>query len=94
MYGASLLSLGALVGCGGSSDDANKLKIVVLNAGYGDTWIKELETKFEAAHDGIDVELEPIYNAGQLIQSHLESSKNADDLYICVGAEWKTYAAS
>ena len=91
--GVSLLSLGALVGCGGGGDDANTLKIVVLNAGYGDTWIKELETKFEATHEGIDVDIEASYNAGQLIQSHLESSKNADDLYISVGAEWKTYAA-
>ena len=39
--GVSLLSLGALVGCGGGGDDANTLKIVVLNAGYGETWIKE-----------------------------------------------------
>ena len=91
--GVALLSLGALVGCGGSGDDKNTLKIIALNAGYGDSWIKELETKFEASHEGINVEVEAIYNASQLIQSHLESSKNPDDLYISVGAEWKTYAA-
>lgn len=91
--GAAILSCGALASCGSSGDDANVLKIVVLNAGYGDTWIKELETKFEAEHEGIDVDIEALYDAGQLIQSHLESSKNTDDLYISVGAEWKTYAA-
>ncbi len=91
--GAAILSCGALVGCDSNSGDDNVLKIVVLNAGYGDAWINELETKFEAEHEGIDVKIEALYDAGQLIQSHLESRKNTDDLYISVGAEWKTYAA-
>ena len=83
---------GMLTGCGGDNTD-NRLEVVVLNAGYGDAWIKELETKFEASHEGVDVNITAIYEANQLIEKNLNSKNNVDDLYISVGANWKSYAA-
>ena len=84
---------GMLTGCGGNETNDNRLEIVVLNAGYGDAWIKDLETKFEATHAGIDVNITAIYEANQLIEKNLNSKNNADDLYISVGTNWKSYAA-
>ena len=89
----ALLAAGVATGCGGSEKDDNKLRIVVLNAGYGDTWIKELEKKFEANNPDIDVDVEALYEANSLIKSHLESRNNKDDIYISVGTDWKSYAA-
>ena len=81
-----------LAGCGSTKDD-NKLRIIVRNAGYGESWIRVLETKFESDHPEIDVDITALYDANTLINSHLESSKNQDDLYISIGADWKSYAA-
>ena len=89
----ALLAAGVATGCGGSGKDDNKLRIVVLNAGYGDTWIKELEKKFEDNNPDIDVDINALYEANNLIKSHLESRKNKDDIYISVGTDWKSYAA-
>lgn len=89
----SLLTIGAITGCSGSGADDNKLRIVVLSAGYGDSWIRELEKKFEATHTDIDVDITALYDAGQLIEKNLGSKKNTDDLYISVGTNWKSYAA-
>lgn len=83
---------GMLSGCD-KGESNNLLKIVVLNAGYGDAWIKDLEAKFEATHEGIDVDVTAIYEANNLIEKNLGSKKNDDDLYISVGANWKSYAA-
>ena len=89
---AVLLIGGMISGCN-KDDNANTLNIVVLNAGYGDAWIKDLEAKFEATHEGIDVSVNAIYEANQLIEKNLGSKKNEDDLYISVGGNWKSYAA-
>ena len=71
------------------------LNIVALNAGYGKQWLETLAEKFEAEHEGYTVNLDnAIYEAGSLINSHINSRNNIDDLYICVGNDWKTYAAA
>lgn len=88
----ALITSGMLSGCGENKED-NLLKIVVLNAGYGDAWIKDLEAKFETSHPEIDVDITAIYEANQLIEKNLGSKNNEDDLYISVGANWKSYAA-
>jgi len=89
---ACLLTVGVATGCNKEADD-NKLRIVVLDAGYGTTWIKELEKKFEAKYTDIDVDITAQYKAGDIIDKNLSSKKNVDDLYIAVGTEWKSYAA-
>lgn len=90
-----MLSAFALTSCKKSKVDKNdnKLRIVVKSAGFGDAWIFELEKIFEAENPDYDVEITSLYDANTLIQNHLESKDNADDLYISVGSEWKSYAA-
>lgn len=83
-----LLSLGSC----SNTTSSDTLNIICLNASYGDEWIKELVSKYEAKHD-VKVSLTTSYNASQLISSHLSSSKNKDDLYIYLDTTWKTNAA-
>ena len=91
----SALSPAVLAGCGGVKDDPTVLNIVALNAGYGKQWLETLAEKFESEHEGYTVNLDnAIYEAGSLINSHINSRNNVDDLYICVGNDWKTYASS
>ncbi len=80
-----------LTACGGS--DPNTLNIVCLDAGYGTEWIYDLEDKFEKDNPEYKVEIEALYEAGQLITANINSKRNDDDLYISVGTDWKTYAA-
>lgn len=87
-----LVTIGVSTGCSKEEDD-NLLRIVVLDAGYGSTWIKTLEKKFEASHPEIDVDVNAQYKAGDIIEKNLGSKKNKDDLYISVGTDWKSYAA-
>ena len=89
---AAFLLSGLLTGCGQTKDD-NKLRIIVKSAGFGEQWIRDLETKFEADHPDIDVDITAQYDVSQLISSHLESRNNKDDLYINIGTDWKSYAA-
>lgn len=85
----------ALTGCNNVKDDPNVLNIVALNAGYGKQWLETLAARFESEHPGYTVNLDnAIYEAGSLINSHINSRNNVDDLYICVGNNWKTYASS
>lgn len=89
---------GAVVGlasCSSNADsDPNVLKVVCLDASYGTKWINTLKESFEKSHEGITVEINALYNAQSVIDSHLASSKNTDDLYISVGASWATQAIS
>ena len=88
----STLTIIALTGCNDTQQD-NKLRIIVRNAGFGDAWIYELETIFEAEHPEVDVDITSLYEANTLIKNHLESKKNNDDIYISIGSDWKSYAA-
>lgn len=81
----------ALVSCGPKNDE-HVLNIVCLNKGYGREWIDELVVKFKADHPGYDVNLEATSSAKTLINSHINSRNNIDDLYISVGSEWMSYA--
>lgn len=91
----SALSAVALAGCNTVKNDPTVLNIVALNAGYGKQWLETLAKRFEDEHEGYTVNLDnAIYEAGQLISSHINSKNNTDDLYICVGNDWKTYASA
>ena len=87
-----VLTFTSLTACEETTND-NKLRIIVRNAGFGDTWIYELEAIFEAQHPEIDVDITSEYDVNTLIKKNLESSKNLDDIYISIGNEWKSYAA-
>ncbi|MDY4819167.1 MAG: ABC transporter substrate-binding protein, partial [Bacilli bacterium] len=90
---AFLLS-GVLLGCNKTTNDLNTLNIVCLNKGYGDTWIKNLVAKWEQQNPDYKVHLEATSSAPTIIQRNINSKNNTDDLYISVGNDWKTYAAS
>jgi len=86
-----VLLVAPLTACGKKT--SNAFKIVCLNASFGDEWINSLVEKFKAANPGVEVELTAISNASSLIQQHLNSKNNTDDLYICVDTQWKSYVA-
>lgn len=77
---------------GGKNNDPNTLNIVCLNKGYGDAWINTIARKFESEHEGVKVDVNCSAKADELIEKNLASGYNTDDLYICVGGEWKMSA--
>ncbi len=87
------LSAGALVSCGGGNSNPNQLNVICLDKGYGKEWIEVAKTRWEAANPDYKINLQAVADAPALIKQHLASSKNQDDLYISVGADWKTYAS-
>ena len=95
ILGASLMCVGALAGCNsGPENSETTLNIVCLNRGYGRAWIDDLITEWEAANPGYKVHLDANYNADAVIQKHLYSKDNVDDLYIGCDSAWKQYAAT
>lgn len=89
----SAIMIPSITSCGGSEFDSNTLKIVVRSAGFGADWVYEVAESFKETHPEVTVDITDDYNANNIIDSHLASSKNDDDLYISVGSEWKSYAA-
>lgn len=87
------LSMVGLASCTQQSDP-NTLNIVCLNKGYGRGWIDEIVAKWEEQNPDYKVNLVAESDASSIIDSHLASKNNTDDLYISVGAKWRTYAAS
>ncbi|MCH5171594.1 MAG: extracellular solute-binding protein [Erysipelotrichales bacterium] len=81
-----------LASCGGSNS-SNTLNIVCIEASYGVDWINTLVENFKVTHPGVEVNLKADYSAKEIIKSNLASSRNNDDLYICVDTAWKSYAA-
>ncbi|MGM9874273.1 MAG: ABC transporter substrate-binding protein [Bacilli bacterium] len=91
---SSLLLTSALSSCNKTTNDLTTLNIVCLNKGYGDTWIKNLVSEWERQNPEYKVHLEATSSASTIIQRNINSKNNTDDLYISVGNDWKTYAAS
>ena len=95
---ALLMTIPAITSCfgGGSNDkktDPKVLNVVLYNAGWGDQWLKDTITKWEAKNEGYKVNLTSNYNVKELINKHMASKKNPDDLYINVDNNWKNFAA-
>lgn len=64
--------------------EGTQLRIKFFNGGYGDAWIKAMETKFEKDYPGVDVILTASKQENdftQTIATTLEGSP--DDIYIC-----------
>lgn len=93
LFLASLLLTGGLASCGGGGNDQNVLNIVCINAGYDRVWIDKIAEQFTANHPEITVNIRADRNSESIIQQNLSKKKNTDDLYISVGAVWKSYAA-
>lgn len=88
----ALAAVSALAGCTKKNNDETKLNVIVLNRGYGEDWIKSAKSIWEAANPGYSINLTLDAKAGALIQKHIYSKNNMDDLYICTDAAWKSYA--
>lgn len=93
MMGVLAFGVTALASCTPSSDP-NTLNIVCLNKGYGRAWIDEIVAKWEEENPDYKINLTAESDAPSIIDSHLASKNNTDDLYISVGSKWRTYAAS
>ena len=94
LLGTAALGVGGLTGCINSKvkNDDHTLNIVCLNLGYGRDWIDEIVKVWEEKNPGYKVNLEASAEATALIQKHLYSKNNVDDLYIGNSRAWKTYA--
>ncbi len=85
------VSTGALVGCRPKiANDENTLEIYFLNAGYGDQFIKDLASAFEAKNEGVTVECwgDDLDQTAALLQS---GTTNTVDLFV-VGGNMNSYA--
>ncbi len=91
LVASSLLAM-TLVGCagGGSNvdndvEDTTNLKIMILNRGYGTTWLTKLAEKYESEHEGVSVSIEVTDSTDSLTQSLKGGkSRNDYDLYFDV----------
>ena len=87
------LAAGGLTACGNKVvNDAKTLNIICLNLGYGRDWIDELVSVWEAENPEYKIHLEASSSANDLINKHLYSKDNVDDLYIGNSKNWKSYA--
>ncbi len=90
LVASSLLAM-TLSGCAGGSavdndvEDTTNLKIMILNRGYGTTWLSKLAEKYESEHEGVSVSVEVTDSSDSLTQS-LKGGKarNDYDLYFDV----------
>lgn len=90
LVASGLLTM-TLAGCGGGNnvdndtEDTTNLKIMILNRGYGTTWLDKLAEKYEAEHEGVTVSIEKSDSSDSLAQS-LKGGKarNDYDLYFDV----------
>ena len=83
----------SLTSCGGQAqNDEHALNVICLNLGYGRDWIDDLVKVWEEEHPGYKVNLTAESDANAVIQKHLYSKGNIDDLYIGNSKAWKTYA--
>lgn len=89
----SLLPLCLLASCSNSKeDDPTTLNVILYDAGWGNEWFRDVITKWEEDNPGYSVNLTAKYDVTTLINRHLSSKNNTDDLYIATNAGWKNYA--
>ena len=87
------MGISALTGCGTQAkNDDHVLNIICLNKGYGREWIDELVKEWESKNPGYTVNLTAESSSEDLINKHLYSKGNIDDLYIGNSKAWKEYA--
>ena len=89
------LSILMLTGCSGSTNDESDkstLNIILYNAGWGSEWLEDVITKWESENEGYKVNLTAKYEVKTLINRHLSSKNNNDDLYITTDSGWRNYA--
>lgn len=91
----SILSLSLLAGCSGgktSENDTGTLNVILYDAGWGSEWLEDVIDKWESENEGYKVNLTAKYEVKTLINKHLSSKNNPDDLYIATDSGWRNYA--
>ena len=91
----SILSLSLLAGCSGgnaSENDTGTLNVILYDAGWGSEWLEDVIDKWESENEGYKVNLTAKYEVKTLINKHLSSKNNPDDLYIATDNGWRNYA--
>lgn len=89
----SLLPLCLLASCNNSKeDDPTTLNVILYDAGWGHEWFEDIIAKWEEDNPGYHINLTAKYDVTTLINRHLSSRNNTDDLYISTNAGWKNYA--
>ncbi|NLC05429.1 MAG: carbohydrate ABC transporter substrate-binding protein [Erysipelothrix sp.] len=73
----------------GDNNGAEKvvLKITGLDGGYGREHWDELAAKFEAAHEGVTVELELAQNIHEVLRPQIQAGNTPDIIYLSVNSE-------
>lgn len=90
-----ILSLSLLAGCssnGGNNSDSTTLNVILYDAGWGSEWMEDVIAKWENDNPGYKVNLTAKYDVKTLINRHLSSKSNPDDLYIATDSGWRNYA--
>lgn len=91
----SAVSLLLLAGCGGTSQvDSTTLNVILYDAGWGSEWFKDIVARWESENPGYKVNLTAKYEVNNLINRHLSSKNNPDDLYIATDSGWRNDAFS
>ncbi len=86
---ASILSM-SLVGCNGSTvnndvEDLTNLKIMILNKGYGTTWLEKIAENYKSKNPGVNVHIEVATSSDNITNTLKGGKKNNDyDLYFDV----------
>ncbi len=89
LLSSSLLTC-CLTSCVGGSvnndeEDTKNLKIMILNRGYGTTWLKKIAENFKSKNEGVEVHIEEVDYADSITQSLKGGKKQNDyDLYFDV----------
>lgn len=84
----------SLVACGGAAGDKTEgsgenkvLKIAAFEGGYGKEYWETLKEKFEAANEGVTVELTVKSNLEEVIRPQIQSGNVPDLVYLATGRE-------
>ena len=70
----------------GEAGEAKVLKIAGLDGGYGRDHWDELASKFEAAHEGVKVELTLEKNIAEILRPQIQAEDYPDIIYLSVGS--------
>ena len=97
---ATCLVVGTLAGCGSNNSgekteggdtatnapaETQVLKIAAFEGGYGKAHWEEMEKKFEAANEGVDVELTVASNLEEVLRPQIQGGNIPDLIYLATG---------
>lgn len=90
---SALMLMSALTGCGGKTTETTAdtpgeekvLKIAAFEGGYGKVHWEKMKEKFEAANEGVTVELQIASNIEEVIRPQIQAGNIPDLVYLATG---------